>query len=149
MLAKLLGHMRRTLSAGLITQSLSDALGTSVKAVEHLIMRSVNASSAPGEPAVADFLVPAFAESHQDVAITPAEFPAQFETFRRLDKVAQIARKLALTPRQLEWLIDYGPSVPLRQAPGSPARRCRPDGSTSTCCPTLPSADGTDRCSRH
>ncbi len=116
-LTKLLGYLRRTLSAGLVTQSLSEALSLGVKAVEHLITRSVNALSAPGVAAVSDFLAPAFAESHQDVSITAAQFPMQFDTYRRLDKVAQITRKLALTPRQLEWLSQYGPAVPLRQAP--------------------------------
>ena len=116
-LTKLLQHLRRTLSTGLITQSLSDALGIGVKAVEELITRSVNAVSVVGAKAVADFLSPAFAESHQDVAITVTEFAVQFDAFRRLEKIAQIARKLALTPKQLEWISLYDPTVPLRQAP--------------------------------
>jgi peptidoglycan hydrolase-like protein with peptidoglycan-binding domain len=116
-LVKLLGYLRRTLSAGLVTQSLSDALGLDAKAIDQLITRTVNALSVPGEPAVADFLTPAFAESHPSVMVTPTEFPRQFEMYRRLDKVAQVTRKLSLTARQLEWLSLYGPAVPLRQAP--------------------------------
>jgi hypothetical protein len=141
-LAKLLAYLRRTLSAGLVTQSLSDALGLDAKAVDQLITRTVNALSAPGEGAVADFLTPGFAESHPSVTITPTEFPRQFEMYRRLEKIAQLTRKLGLTARHLEWLSLYGPAVPLRPAPWITGSTLQTRWLDVNQLPTAPVADG-------
>lgn len=117
-LKKLLPYLRQTLSERLVAQKMAEALNLEAKTAKELVTKWVNSPTHPALKAITE-LVPTtpdswakpFAESNLNVKLTAAAFPDQFKTFTLLHKIAVLAIKLKITPGQLTWLFDYGPSV--------------------------------------
>ena len=109
-LKKLLPYLRLTLSELVIKQWLGDSLKLDANIIGPLLKNWVNSKLEPTtKKAIADFLHPEFAESSPNITPSQNAFPHQFNTFWRLHKIALVITKFKLTPRQLQWLFEFGP----------------------------------------
>ncbi|GIF63988.1 hypothetical protein Ais01nite_20230 [Asanoa ishikariensis] len=118
--APLREYLRLAASRRLVVHHLGEALGVPTRIAERLLTRQVSVAGEPGRPAVEAFLDAAFADSHPDVALSEASFPAPFRTFLRLHKAAALIGGLRLTTTELDWLAAYGDAVPPRSVPWLP-----------------------------
>lgn len=110
-LEPLLAHLRRTLSEQLVRQKLGEALGLDALAINRMLAEWVFSPADPARPALADFLDPAFVASDPATAVAPDTFPAQHDSFARLQKIASVAGRLRLSATQLAWLFSFGPAA--------------------------------------
>ena len=118
-LARINAYLRRTSSESLIKQKVAEALKLDAKTTEQLMTaappfsvddRRLRSPAHPSENPIHEFLDAEFIGS--TVKITrAAPFLNQFDTFILLHKVALIVSKFKITPRQLDWLFDYGLSA--------------------------------------
>lgn len=118
-LARVNAYLRRTSSESLIKQKLAEALKLDAQTTERLLTAAAPLSADdgrlkspahPSENPVHEFLDAEFIGS--TVKITRSSpFLNQFDTFILLHKVALVVSKFKMTPRQLDWLFDYGLSA--------------------------------------
>ncbi|MBM7494339.1 hypothetical protein JOD64_005561 [Micromonospora luteifusca] len=114
-------HLRAELSHRVIVSGCAEQLGVPIALVDDLLTHRLVSADDPARPALADFLAPSFATSHQDVPLTAASFEAQFRTYVRLAKLARLVTRLGWTTTELSWLADYGATVAPRPIPWQPA----------------------------
>lgn len=110
-LQKLIPYIRQTLSERLVAQKMAEALQLETKTAEEMLTKWVISPTLPAQKSISEFLAPLFADSDLNVNLTAAVFPDQFRTFTLLHKIAGLVIKFKITPNQLKWLFDYGPSV--------------------------------------
>jgi hypothetical protein len=110
-LKKLMPYLRRTLSERLVTQKLGEALKLETRTTEGLLTKWVNAPTDSAQKSIAVFLDASFAESNPNVTLNRSAFGDQYDTFTLLHKIALIASKFEVTPRQLGWVFDHGQDV--------------------------------------
>lgn len=127
-LRKLMPYLKATLSQFAVTQRVSEGLELESISAQALLTRWITASTPGGQRALADFMVPAFAGGHANVASSGDAFPHQFKTLRRLHKVSVLSERFGLTPRQLGWLFDVGAGrwLDLNALPLDPAGAAHP-----------------------
>jgi hypothetical protein len=113
-LEKLFPYLRRTLGEQHAIQKMAEALQLEARSTDALLRTWLDSpmDQAPEERhCLAELLDPAFAESHPGIQLTPAAFPAQFETFLRVHRAAMVTARFKLSHRQLVWLFTYGPDA--------------------------------------
>ncbi len=118
--APLLAQLRLSTSRRFVIRSIGEALSLSTRVAERLLTEQVSVAGDPTRRAIEAFLEAAFADSHPDVELTEARFPAPFGTYLRLHKAALLMGKLRLSAVELDWLAAYGATVPSRSIPWLP-----------------------------
>lgn len=106
-LKKLMPYLRSSLSERAVTQRISEGLDLESNSASALLKQWI-ASTVAGQRAMADFVSPAFAESHASLASTRASFPNQFSTVQHLHKIALLCERFGMTSKQLGWLFEFG-----------------------------------------
>jgi hypothetical protein len=109
-LQKLLPYLRITLSEQTVVQRVSEYLSLDSSAARELLTNWINSTSDVAKKAISVFIDTSFAESNPNVEVSRDAFPHQFNTFVRLYKIATLNHAFGLTPQQLQWLFDFGPS---------------------------------------
>jgi hypothetical protein len=114
-LTRLLPYLRRKLSEDAVVRRIAEAFQLETVAAEELLKRRLvhpdDRPSTTDRRAMAALLDPVFVNSHLEVKLSYQGFSAQFKTVTLLQKVADIVSRFKVTPRELLWLFDYGPSV--------------------------------------
>ncbi|HEU0173964.1 MAG TPA: neuraminidase-like domain-containing protein [Blastocatellia bacterium] len=114
-LTRLLPYLRRKLSEDAVVRMIAEAFQLETVAAEELLKRRLvhpdDRPSTTDRRAMAALLDPVFVNSHLEVKLSYQGFSAQFKTVTLLQKVADIVSRFKVTPRELLWLFDYGPSV--------------------------------------
>ncbi len=111
LLAPVLHYVRRATGRRLIGQKLSQDFGIAATVADRLLAVQLPAAGDPALPAITDLLADPFVTSDRDVPVTRAAFAAQFDTYTRMYKVAQVVAGLRLTTGELDWLARFGPTV--------------------------------------
>ena len=109
-LKRLLPYLRRTLSERTVAHKVAAALNLETKTAAHLLTKWVNSPTRARQKSIAEFLAPNFADSSLNIKLTAAAFPDQFKTFTRLHKIAFFVTRFKITPDQLDWIFEHGPS---------------------------------------
>lgn len=109
-LRKLLPYLRATLSERIVIQRIGEYLHIESKAANELLTRWVNSPTHPTQKAITEFLAAKFIDSNPKLELTRLGFIDQFKTFTLLYKIATLNHGFQLTPQQLQWLFDFGPS---------------------------------------
>jgi len=137
-LTKLLPYLRATLSERIVIQRLSEYLSFDSSAARELLTNWINSTGDSAKKAISVFLDSSFAESNPNAEVSRDAFPDQFNTFVRLYKIATLNHNFGLTPQQLQWLFDFGPTndwLDLNELPFSdvePAEPLYPDWARTT-----------------
>lgn len=111
LLKKILPYLRTVLSRQLVIQKAGETLGLEAEAAERLMTTWINWPGRVEEKAIDVFLARTFAASSPNLSIDRDRFGKQFDTYLLLHKIALVISNLALTPKQLQWLFEYGPTV--------------------------------------
>ena len=108
-LEKLLPYICKVASEFLVKQKLAEALGLEAKTIHELLTQWLKEPTGSDEKAIHPFLTREFAESHGSIELTATHFPAQFNTYRRLHKVALLVDRFKMKTSQLAWLSGDSP----------------------------------------
>lgn len=111
-------HLRRVLTEQFVIQTLATGLGLDVAVVRPILGSGLDI-----------LLSPAVVQENPELPLTPADLPAQFDTLRRLDKIALVVRTLSFTATQIGWILERGPTagwydlstLPIAATPSTPA----------------------------
>jgi hypothetical protein len=114
LLGPVLDYVRRTAGQRLVVQQFSQDFGIPATVADRLVGQQLPAVSNPALPAITDFLATAFVTSDADVTLSRVAFGAQFDSYLRMYKVAQVVARLRLTTRELAWLNDFAATIPDR-----------------------------------
>src|SRR4030095_8791109 len=79
-------------------------------AARDLLTNWINSTANASQKSISVFIDTTFAESNPNVEVSRDAFGDQFNTFVRLYKIATLNHAFGLTPPQLQWLFDFGPS---------------------------------------
>jgi len=108
-LQRLLNWRRRTTSETTVKQRLTAELKLPAETVDALVLRLVPSRSQPAPAtALADFLALG-APGNQPMI--RANFPDAFDSYRLLDKIATLLRKLGVQPGEVEAVYAQGPAM--------------------------------------
>ncbi|MCG7893955.1 MAG: neuraminidase-like domain-containing protein [Candidatus Thiodiazotropha taylori] len=111
LLKKLLPYLRTVFSRQLVIQKAGETLGLEAEAAERLMTTWISWPGRAEEKAIDVFRAKTLAESSPNLSIDRDRFGKQFDTYLLLHKIALVISSLALTPKQLQWLFEYGPMV--------------------------------------
>ena len=110
-LALLMTHLRSTLSAALVKQTLGEKLKLESSTVDQLVTSWVDSPLRPLRKAIDEFLDPAFVMSSAELAVTGTLFPELTATYRRLLKIATLYAGFGMDVQGLASALEFGPSV--------------------------------------
>ncbi|MDR4497892.1 MAG: neuraminidase-like domain-containing protein [Candidatus Scalindua sp.] len=110
-LEKLMPYLRARESENLVKQKLANALKLDMQTTEQLLTRRINSTADSSRSSIIEFLDPVFAESNPAVHLTATAFAVQFNTFKKLHKVATVISKYKITANELPFLFDPGPGL--------------------------------------
>lgn len=96
--------------ASIVIQRIGEYLNFDSRAARELLTNWVISTADPTKKAIDVFTATAFVESDPTVEVSRNQFADQFNMFVRLYKIATLNHDFRLTPEQLQWLFDFGPS---------------------------------------
>jgi hypothetical protein len=94
----------------IVVQRVGEYLNLPSSSARELLTNWVNSTADPTKTAIDVFTATEFMDSDPDVEVSRTAFPNQFSMFVRLYKIAMLNHNFRLTPQQLQWLFDFGPS---------------------------------------